>query len=60
MQPVVAEPVAKLAVVAQVSAVLGLGLVLQVAVGALPLELLGPPSLHPPLQPSDAQTQTKR
>lgn len=28
--------------------------------GALPLELLGPPSLHPTLQPTDAQAQTKR
>lgn len=57
VQPVVAEPVAELAVVAQLGAVLGLRLVLQVAVGALSLELLGPPSLQPPLQPADADRE---
>lgn len=60
VQPVVAEPVAELAVVAQLGAVLGLRLVLQVAVGALSLELLGPPSLQPPLQPADAKRRRRR
>lgn len=55
IQTVVAEPVSKLAVVAQFSSVFELQFIFQVTVGTFPLQLLGPSSLQPSAGPADAK-----
>lgn len=59
VETVVAEPVPKLAVIAQFGSMFGLWFVFQVAVGTSPLELLGPSSLQPSAEPADAEQETE-
>ena len=52
VQAVVAQPVSKLAVVAQFVPVFGVLFVFQVTVGAFPLQLLCPSPPQPPVEPA--------